>query len=112
MPGDLSRPPFKHFFQCPADVFDFFGRDFHYRHPSHLNHGTLEFDIAMSKFPKMFDEDSILRIPGSCDDCGGGAMKLAAEKIKPTFLIFLVRFSSPIEGPTMIAMLGGACVVG
>ncbi len=34
-----------------------------------------------------------------------GAMKIAAEKIKPTtFLIFLVLFSSPIKGPAMIAM--------
>ncbi len=33
--------------------------------------------------------------------------KITAEKIKPTFSIFFVRFSSPIEGLAMIAMGGG-----
>ncbi len=64
--------------------------------------------IVMGKFSKMFDEDSIAQIRGSCDDCDGGVCvggwvtKIAFEKIKPTFSIFLaavrffrLRFSSP-----------------
>ncbi len=35
-----------------------------------------------------------------------------AEKVKPTFSIFLTRFLSPIEGPGMIAMVGGGECVG
>ncbi len=39
---------------------------------------------------------------------GGERAKIAAEKIKPTFLIFLARFSSLIEGLAMIAMERGS----
>ncbi len=35
---------------------------------------------------------------------GGGMMKITSEKTKPTFFIFLARFSSPIECPATIAM--------
>ncbi len=88
----------KHFFQWPANVF---GRDF-YHPRSHCNRRTLEFAIlrlhqtflrilnsqncltktlyckfkgpviAICKFSKMFNEDSISRIWGSCADCDGG----------------------------------------
>ncbi len=99
-PGDLSR---KRFFQRPADVFDFFGRDFHHTPPPTLiiiagpsNSRYCVFEgpgIVMSKFPKMFEEDSISRIRGSWDDCdrggeGGWVTKIAAEKIEPMFFIF------------------------
>ncbi len=62
--------------------------------PSHRDRGTLEFDIAMNKFPKMFDEDSILRIRGPCDDCDCGwrVTKIVAEKIILTFRFFLALF--------------------
>ncbi len=110
----MSCPHLNCFFQCPAEVFNFLRPRFLLPIPSHRNHGTLKFDIVMSKFQKMFDEDSILQIRGSSEDCdwGGGLMKIVAEKIKPTFSIFLARFSSPIEGPARIAIGGGECVGG
>ncbi len=42
---------------------------------------------------------------------GGGkkVTKIAPKKIKPTFSICSARFSSPIEGPVMIAMGRRAC---
>ncbi len=130
------------FFQRSAYVSDIFGRDFCYTPSlSHHNHRILEFDTAMSKFLKMFYEDSISQIRGSCDACdeeggdkncdqknqtdisyffgsifithrgscddcdwgwgggkervGGCVMKIATKKIKPTFSIFWLWFSSP-----------------
>ncbi len=50
----------------------------------------------------MFNEDSILSIRVFCCDLmggGGGETKIAAEKIKATFLIFSAQFLLPIEGP-------------
>ncbi len=83
---------------CRNVVFNFFGCAFCYPH-SHCNRGTLEFDILMSKFPKMFDENSVSRLRWE-------GWKSQPKKIKPTmFLIFSVLSLSPIEGPTMIAMV-------
>ncbi len=90
-----------------TDVFNFFGHDLHrqispHAIAGHSNSQYCAFEgpaIAMGKFSKMFDEDSISRIRGSCDDCEEGeslVTKIAAEKIKPTFSIFsaAVRFFS------------------
>ncbi len=64
-PGKLSRLQFKHFFnELPTPQF--------LLPPSHRNYRTLEFDIAMSQFPRIFEKDSISWIRWSCDDCDGG----------------------------------------
>ncbi len=91
------------FFNILPTFLIFFSCDFRYAPPlaySHRNCGTLELDIAMSKFPKMFDEDSISRIRGSCDCEGGGEewmTKIAVKKIRlqsrPAFLWHLPTFS-------------------
>ncbi len=57
-------------FQRPADGSDFFSHDFHPL-SYHRNRRTRKFDIAMSKFPKMF-EDSVSPIRGFCGDCDKG----------------------------------------
>ncbi len=67
----MSRPHFKCFFNI-LPTFSILSAAIFISPLSHRNRGTLEFDIAMSKFPKMFDEDSISQIRGSCDDCDGG----------------------------------------
>ncbi len=69
--GRLVSSALKHFFQRPAD-FPIFSVAIFFTSPSHHNHGTLQFEIAMSKFPKMFDEGSISRIQGPCNDCDWG----------------------------------------
>ncbi len=43
--------------------------------------------------------------------CGWFSDKNHTEKIKPTFLIFSMRFSSPIEGPALIAIREGGSVL-
>ncbi len=59
--------------------FNFFGCNFCHQFPliaiaEPTNSRYCVFEspaIVMSKFSKMFDEDSILRIQGSCNDCDG-----------------------------------------
>ncbi len=76
---------------------------------SHRNLETFEFEIAMSKFPRMFDEDSISQIWGSCDNCNGEeGDKNRGQKNQTAVFDFWTQFLSPIQGSVMIAMgMGG-----
>ncbi len=107
--GRLDSSNFKHFFKCPA-TFSIFSPRFSLAPslPSHHNCGTLKFDIAMSKFPKMFDADSILRIRGSWDDCDGegkeGCRKSWPKKSKTSIWLLWLWFSSPNHSHTPLPL--------
>ncbi len=92
-------------FSNTLPMFPIFSANFFVTPPPQCNCWTLEFDIALSKFPKMFDEDSISQIRASCYNCDveGGGQK-SRQKNQTDVFDFLEQFSSPIEGPAMIAM--------
>ncbi len=66
-----------------TNVFDFFDCDFCHLSAPYRNRSTIKFENF--KFSKMFDEDAISQIRGSCY-CDGGreewVMKIAAKKSK------------------------------